>query len=111
MSYDPDQNVTMPYGEAMTFLTDEPWDNGTEFVFGALAHKRSPAMPFSDLNKTETPAAEKLSLAEQVAIRMQLADGFLRHSHDINLDHLKELSQFVMTGRVPKPKEKPDNQV
>lgn len=40
-----------------------------------------------------------LSDAERVSIRMQLADSMLRHAHTVDLDHLQELSAFVLSGR------------
>jgi len=110
VTYAPDSNVTMQVGDAMTFLTDEPWPNGTEFAFGASPPKRRAAMSFQDLNKAEADAKPATdNKAQEISVRLELAHSMLRNAHEIDLHHLKEISQFVMTGRLPKPKETPPN--
>lgn len=99
----------MPIGDAMTFLTDEPWENGTEYVFGALPLKRKTAMS-SKVLKSDKLSPETVRPvdydkdAQRISVRMEVAAHMLKHAHTIDLDHLKDVSTFVLTGRLPKTK-------
>lgn len=59
-------------------------------------------------NETNTATTDEGAEARRVSIRAALADGMLRHAHTVDLDHLQELSAFVLSGRrKKKPVETP----